>query len=45
MGLFPTLQGTTDVELLTGTYRVDVRRQYAEPHPVWVRISPKPDGN
>ena len=40
--LFPTLQGTTDVELRAGTYRVDVLRQYAEPHPVWVRIAPKP---
>lgn len=39
-GLVPTLQGTTDVELKAGTYRVDVRRQYAEPHPVSVRIEP-----
>jgi hypothetical protein len=38
--LLATLQGTTDVELEAGTYRVDVRRQYAEPHPVSVRIEP-----
>ncbi|PRQ05818.1 hypothetical protein ENSA5_01380 [Enhygromyxa salina] len=44
-GLFPTLQGTTDIELPAGTYRVDVRREYTKPHPVWVRISPNPDGN
>jgi hypothetical protein len=37
--LFPTLQGTTDVKLRAGTYRVDVRRQYTEPVPVWMRIT------
>jgi hypothetical protein len=41
-GLFPGLQGTTDVELPAGTYRVDVQRQYAAPHPVWLRIVPNP---
>lgn len=44
-GLFPSLQGTTDIELPAGIYRVDVRRQHADPHPVWVRISPNSDGN
>jgi hypothetical protein len=39
-GLFAGLQGLTDVELKAGTYRVDVRRQYAEPHPVSLRIEP-----
>ncbi len=38
--LFVTLQGLTDIELKAGTYRVDVRRQYAEPHPVSLRIEP-----
>ncbi|NVB40966.1 hypothetical protein G6O69_24210 [Pseudenhygromyxa sp. WMMC2535] len=41
--LFSGLYGITDIELPAGTYRVDVRREYAEPHPVWVRVSPKPD--
>jgi hypothetical protein len=36
--LVPGLQGLTDVELQAGTYRVDVQRQYAEPHPVSLRI-------
>lgn len=40
VGVFFGLQGLSDVELKAGTYRVDVRRQYAEPHPVSLRIEP-----
>jgi len=40
--LFADLQGTTAIELRAGTYRIDVRRRYAEPHPVWLRIAAEP---
>jgi hypothetical protein len=41
--LFPGLQGRSTTELPVGTYRVDVQRQYAEPHPVWLQIERVPD--
>jgi hypothetical protein len=40
-GLVPTLQGTTEVELEPSTYRIDVLREFAAPHPVSLRIEAK----
>jgi len=39
-GLVPTLQGDSDIELAPGTYRIDVLRAFAPPHPVSLRIEP-----
>lgn len=44
--LFAGVQGITDVELMAGTYRVDVLRHFVEPHDapqeVWLQIEPTP---
>jgi len=41
-GLIPTLQGITEIDLDPGTYRVDVLRDFAAPHPVSLHIAAKP---